>query len=94
MYLIESKLQLQRQIAEAQALLGRIQQSQQMMRYYGTEEAPSTSELEAGVGYLYLVITSLQKQVTLLEESPAYKKEYGERYAIYQPEAEAHETRA
>jgi hypothetical protein len=85
MGLIETKFQLQRQIREAQALVGSIQYSQNTMRYYLPYDADvSTSDLETGIGYLQLAITNLQKHVTLLEQSESYKKEYGERYAVYQ----------
>jgi hypothetical protein len=87
MGLIDVKHQLERQICEAQALVGNLQQSGNMMKYYSPwEDAVRGDELETAVINIHQAIEKLQKQVNILEASAAYKQEYSERYAVYTPE--------
>jgi hypothetical protein len=85
MGLIETKLQLDRHIREAQMLAGNLQQTQSMIRYYSPwEDAVSGEEISLAVIEVHQAIENLNKQLKALENSTAYKQEYGERYAVYQ----------
>lgn len=91
MGLLETKFQLERQIREAQALFGGIEQTKNSIQYYaayGDEDEATPiqlAELEAAISLFAQVIINLNKQLKTLVMSEPYINEYSERYATGKP---------
>jgi hypothetical protein len=91
MGLLETKFQLERQIREAQALFGGVEQTKNSIQYYAAygdeEEATPIKlvEIEAAISLFSQVIVNLDKQLKTLVMSDAYINEYSERYAVEKP---------